>query len=519
MNRNRMIDFLKFSPDIFDIIIIGGGATGLGAAVDATSRGYRTLLLESHDFAKGTSSRSSKLIHGGLRYLRQGNIKLVKEALFERGLLYKNAPHLVKKLPFLIPTRSWMENKYYQLGLKFYDSLAKDSNFEQSKTLTKEEVLKALPFLSESDIYGGIRYLDGQFDDARLAITLAKTSVWMNGVVVNYCPVTGLLKKNGKINGVIAHDVINKEEYRLHAKAVINATGVFSDDICKMDDTNSPKIVRPSQGIHLVFKNILKGKQAVIIPKTTDKRVLFLIPWYNHTLVGTTDTEVDRVMYEPEHLESEVDFLLENTSKYLKKALTKDDILSVFSGLRPLVSKKEKSTAELSRDHMIKLSKSGLLTIIGGKWTTYRKMAEDAIDKAVEVAGLKFYPSDTKNLKLQGYLQAVDYEDQLSIYGTEKEKITQIINENPEFGKTIHPDLSYLAAEVIWACRDEMAETLEDVLARRTRSLFLNAKATVEASEKVVDLMKDEKAKDESWKENQIQAIKNLSKKYLIQKI
>jgi len=516
MNRNRMIDFLKFSPDIFDIIIIGGGATGLGAAVDAASRGYRILLLEGHDFAKGTSSRSSKLIHGGLRYLRKGNIKLVKEALYERGLLYKNAPHLIRKLPFLIPTKSWVENKYYQLGLKFYDSLAKGSNFEQSETLKREEILKALPFLDELDIYGGIRYFDGQFDDARLAITLAKTSVWMNGVVVNYCPVTGLLKKNGKVNGVIAHDVINKEEYRLHAKVVINATGVFSDEICKMDDINSPKILSTSQGIHLVFKDLLKSKQAVIIPRTTDKRLLFLIPWYNHTLVGTTDTEVDRVMYEPIPLESEVDFLLENASKYLKRALTKNDILSVFSGLRPLVSKKEKSAAELSREHAIRLSKSNLVTIIGGKWTTYRKMAEDVIDKAVEVAGLKFYPSNTKNLKLQGYLERTNDENPLNIYGTEKEKITQIIKENPEFAKPIHPELSYLASEVIWACREEMAETLEDVLARRTRSLFLNANAAVESSKIVVDLMADEKAKDEAWKKNQLLAINKLSKKYLI---
>jgi len=515
MNRNRMVDFLKFSPDIFDIIIIGGGATGLGAAVDATSRGYRTLLLESHDFAKGTSSRSTKLIHGGLRYLQQGNIKLVKEALNERGILYKNAPHLVKQLPFLIPTKNWVENKYYQLGLKFYDSLAKDLSFKKSEVLSKEKVLAALPSFSETGIYGGVMYLDAQFDDARLAITLAKTCVWLNGSVINYCPVTGLLKKNGKINGVIAHDLINNEDYRLHAKVVINATGIFSDSICQMDDPNSPKMIKPSQGVHLVFsKDVLGGDHAVIIPKTTDKRVLFLIPWHNHVLVGTTDTEVNKAVYEPIPLDSEIDFLIETASRYLKKQLVREDILSVFTGLRPLVSKAEKPTSKISREHVIRQSKSNLITIIGGKWTTYRKMAEDVIDKAIEVASLKFYPSDTVNLKLYGYSEEINPMDILNVYGSEKEKITQIIRENPELGNKLHPDLPYLAAEVIWACREEMAETLEDILARRTRALFLNAKAATEASKTVVNLMAAEKAKDETWKKNQLESIKNIFKNY-----
>jgi glycerol-3-phosphate dehydrogenase len=514
MNRERMVDFLKYSPDIFDIIIIGGGATGLGAAVDSASRGYRTLLLESYDFAKATSSRSTKLIHGGLRYLQQGNIALVKEALHERGILSRNAPHLIREIPFCIPTYSWSENKYYQLGLKLYDSLAGNLKLKKSSAISKEEVIENFPTLNPKDLYGGNIYYDNQFDDSRLAITLAKTCIHYNGVVINYCPVKGLLKKNGKINGVIARDLINKEEYRLHAKAVVNATGIFTDQIRLMDNESSPYLIRLSQGTHLVLnKSILDSDKAIIIPKTMDKRVLFIIPWYNYTLIGTTDTNVDKIEYDPKAQDAEIDFLIKNASKYLKKPLLKTDILSVFTGLRPLINKKNQATFKISRKHFMEVSNTNLITITGGKWTIYRKMAEDVIDKAVEIANLKFYPSNTENLQLYGYLKNENLSD---IYGTEREKINQIIAENALFKEKIHPKLPYLLAEIIFACKEEMAETLEDVLARRTRALFFNAKAAIEVADMVVDIMAIEKKKSDNWKKKQLQNFNKIAKNYLI---
>jgi len=517
MNRNRMIDYLKFSPDIYDIIVIGGGATGLGTALDAAQRGYKTLLLEQSDFAKGTSSRSTKLIHGGLRYLKQGNIHLVKEALTERGIIFKNAPHLVQPIAFMLPIYKWWETPFYMSGLKIYDLLAGSSSFQKSKRISKEEVHEKFPTLEFKNLKGGIVYYDGQFDDTRLAICLAQTCVDLDAVVVNYCKVTSLIKKNHKVCGVIAHDEIDKQEFRLHSKVVINATGIFSDQIRKMDNEASLEMITPSQGVHLVLdKSFLPSNMSMIIPQTKDNRVLFMVPWHNRILVGTTDTKIEAPLLEPVAFKKEVSFLLEHISKYLTKKPTEKDILSVFAGIRPLVKKSDKKTAALSRNHVITVSDSNLITISGGKWTTYRKMAEDVVNKAMEVASLKPMPCQTRQTKLHGFQENIQGIDSWDFYGSDKDAITRMIHENPELGIPLHPDLPYLTAEVIWAIRHEMAQTVEDFLSRRSRALLLDARASIKIAAKVAELMANELGKDKQWINNQVENFTALAKNYFI---
>ncbi len=369
MRREEMLEYLRFSPDIWDIIIIGGGATGLGSAVDAASRGYRTLLIEQSDFAKATSCRSTKLIHGGLRYLKQGNIALVAEALRERGLLCKNAPHLIGHLAFLVPNYHWWEGPFYGIGLKIYDMLAGKLGIEKSKMLDSVETLKMIPNLQSEGLKGATLYYDGQFDDARLAIALASTAADHGGIVVNYVKATKLLKKNGLINGVEVIDEETKETYTLHSKVVINATGIFSDIVRKMDDKKAPSILEISQGIHIVLdKSFLNSDTAILIPHTEDGRVLFLVPWHNKVLIGTTDTGGQKPLLEPKPYAEEIEFLLKQASSYLHKVPTKKDILSVFAGLRPLVRSGKRASSAISRDHMIIVSESGLITIFGGKY-------------------------------------------------------------------------------------------------------------------------------------------------------
>ncbi len=522
MKRDDGIEYCKRSPDIWDLIIIGGGATGLGAAVDAASRGYRTLVLDQGDFAKGTSSRSTKLIHGGLRYLKQGNISLVVEALKERGRLCRNAPHLVSHLPFLIPTYQWWEPAFYGIGIKIYDWLAGDLGLEKSEHLSREQTLLRIPTLEPRELRGGVVYYDAQFDDARLAIALARTCVDLGGVAVNYMPVTALLKDRGLINGVSARDLETGEDYILHAKAVINATGVFSDAIRKMDFPNTPSIIAPSQGIHLVLdRSFMPTDTAVIIPKTDDGRVVFFVPWHHHLLVGTTDTPVRNPELEPRALDAEIDFLLRLASRYLKKHPKRSDVLTVFSGLRPLVKTgTAKNTAALSRDHSIFVSESNLITIAGGKWTTYRKMAQDVIDRAIKVGGLKEAPCRTQSLPLHGYKEGSHssggHLDSWREYGSDADQMEKMIESHPQWGHLLHPRLPYLPVEVVWAVREEMARTLEDVLARRTRSLFLDARAALEIAPRVVKIMAEELGKDESWEAKELENFSQLAKRYLI---
>ncbi|WP_026898499.1 glycerol-3-phosphate dehydrogenase/oxidase [Daejeonella oryzae] len=518
-NREQFLAKLA-QENIWDVIIIGGGATGLGAALDSAARGFKTLLLEQSDFAKGTSSRSTKLVHGGVRYLAQGDISLVYEALKERGRLLNNAPHIVKKQAFIIPCYDWFSELKYLVGLKLYDWMAARFRFGTSNYLGKEKVLQLLPGINGKGLKGGIEYYDGQFDDARLAVNLAQTCAEKGGVLLNYVQVKGLLKgPNGKIIGVTAYDLENNREYKLNSKSVINATGVFVDEILDMDTPARKPLVKPSQGVHLVLnKSFLNGQKALMIPKTPDGRVLFAVPWHDHILLGTTDTPLQNHSLEPVALEEEIEFILETVSKYLVPAPSRKDVLSVFAGLRPLAAtdNDSDSTKEISRSHKIIVSESGLLTITGGKWTTYRKMAEDTIDRIIKVAGLNPVDCNTSNLKIHGFLNQND-ENPLSIYGSDKIHITALVDVEPQLGDKLHERMPYIQAEVIWAVRNEMARNIEDVLARRLRVLFLDARAAIEMAPKVAALMAKELKLDLEWEKSQISNFETLASQYLLE--
>lgn len=506
----------SLSREEWDVLIIGGGATGLGAAVDAASRGYRTLLLEQNDFAKGTSSRSTKLIHGGLRYLQQGNIALVLEALRERGRLCQNAPHLIYHRAFFVPSYKWWEGPFYGIGLKIYDMLAGKLGLEPSKTLSKEETLAALPNLECEGLRGGTVYYDGQFDDSRLAITLAQTAVDSGACVINYMKVTQFLKENNHIIGVTAEDQESGEIREIRAKVTINATGVFSDTVRHLDEKRATPIIQPSQGIHIVLeKEFLQSETAILVPHTEDGRVLFMVPWHDRVLIGTTDTLIKAPSLEPKALDKEIEFILKHTGQYLSKQPTRRDILSVFAGLRPLIAHEGKKTATLSRDHSIIVSKAGLVTIAGGKWTTYRKMGEDVIDKAIMVGRLKEHPCKTKTLRLHGWLDNVDPSDPWSAYGSDKQKLEELLDEDLSYRELLSNRLPYLKGEVIWAVRHEMAQNVEDVLERRTRSLLIDAYVADLVAPEVARLMAQEMNKPKEWEEAQVKSFRELAKSYM----
>lgn len=517
LNRNRALQALQDVAE-WDQIIIGGGATGLGIAVDGASRGFKTLLLERSDFAKGTSSRSTKLVHGGVRYLAQGDVQLVYDALRERGLLQKNAAHLVKRQAFIIPCYSLLEKVKYLVGLKLYDWLSGRFSFGASRFLNKKEILQKLPGLRSQNLVGGVEYFDGQFDDARLAVNLAQTAAEQGGTLLNYFKVTGLAKEGGKTSGVKTVDAETGKEYVLKAKVVINATGVFVDDVLQMDTPGRRPLVRPSQGIHLVVdKSFLHSGSAMMIPKTADGRVLFAVPWHNHVLLGTTDTPLDKHSLEPEALQKEIRFILDTVKQYLAKPPKESDVLSVFAGLRPLAApqKAASTTKEISRDHKLLVSKSGLITITGGKWTTYRKMAEETVDKAVEAGGLRPASCNTKNIRIHGCVE-VNAEDSLSVYGSDAPEISALMKSLPSLSNKLVEGQPYTEVEVIWAVRNEMARTVEDVLARRLRLLFLDAKAAIAAAPRVAELMAKELRYPDAWKIAQIEDFTALAGHYLL---
>jgi glycerol-3-phosphate dehydrogenase len=519
IQRQKLIEVLSNPDKIWDIVIVGGGATGLGTALDAASRGYQTLLLEQADFAKGTSSRSTKLVHGGVRYLAQGDIGLVREALYERGLLLKNAAHLVKNESFIIPNYQWWKGAYYSIGLTLYDLLAGKLSFGRSKHISKRETISRLPGIKQQGLYGGVVYHDGQFDDARLAINLAQTGLEQGATVLNYFKVTGLLKEDGKITGVSATDVETGTVYQIKSKVVINATGVFVDELMQQDEPHKKPLVRPSQGIHIVIdRSFLPGDDALMIPETDDGRVLFAVPWHGKLLIGTTDTPIDEHSLEPRALEEEIGFVMRNISRYLTKVPEWKDVLSVFAGLRPLAAPQEgkKGTKEISRRHKIIVSGSGLITITGGKWTTYRRMAQDTVDKAIETARLDPRKCITTNLPIHGNKSDVDRNDHLYVYGSDRDALLGLIKENPEWAEKLNPLLDYIKAEVVWAVRYEMARTVEDVLARRIRVLFLDAKAAMEMTPGVAALMAIELKKDQNWELSQVEEFIKLAKGYLL---
>ncbi|MCO5234882.1 MAG: glycerol-3-phosphate dehydrogenase/oxidase [Chitinophagaceae bacterium] len=517
MQRDELLKRLESETE-WDVIIIGGGATGLGAAVDASSRGYKTLLLEKFDFAKATSSRSTKLVHGGVRYLAQGNIKLVMEALRERGLLLKNAPHLTRTQPFVLPTYSWWKKWYYALGLKIYDLMSGKLSIGKTRVLSSKKILAYSPAVSRKKLSGGILYYDGQFDDARLAVNLAQTTVENGSVVLNYMEVVDVVKKNGLVNGVHAKDRLSGKEYEIRSRAVINATGVFTDDILRMDDHLHHHVISPSQGIHLVIdKAFFPGDYAMMIPKTDDGRVLFAVPWHNKVIVGTTDTPVKESLFEPRPLEKEIAFVLRNINRYLSSDIKREDVKAVFAGLRPLVSVPgQKNTSLMPRDHTIMVSKTNLVTITGGKWTTYRKMAKVAVDNVLFVARLERKVCVTESLPVHGWCNPVDPADHLHYYGSDAAAIRELAKQNEEWQETLHPDFPFIKAQVIWAVREEMAMTVEDVLARRIRLLFLDARAAIAVAPGVAKLMAAEMKKDEAWQAEQLQKFNPLAEGYLL---
>lgn len=521
MNRDTSIALLNQNTITWDVIIIGGGATGLGIALDATLRGYQTLLLEQADFTKGTSSRSTKLVHGGVRYLAQGNISLVFEALHERGLLFKNAPHLTQNLSFIIPSYRVWGGYFYTLGLKIYDLLAGRLSLGHSTFIPAKEVHEHLPNLKTQHLKNGTMYHDGQFDDTRLGINLAQTSVENGAHLLNYMPVTGLEKdEKGQIHRVLATDLETGKRYSLKTKAAINATGVFADSILNMDEREKKPFIMASQGTHLVFDSkFFPSDYALMIPKTSDGRVLFAIPWYNKVVVGTTDTIVEQESLEPRALQQEVDFILNNLNRYLIKPVTKADVLSVFSGLRPLArpEKEQLKTKEISRSHKIIVSESGLVTIIGGKWTTYRRMAEDTLDRIIKMGILAPRKCRTADFKIHGYSLNKDPKNPLQRYGTDAEGILKLVEENPQWGEKLHPDYPFIKAEVIWAVRYEMARKVEDILARRLRMLFLDARTAVVIAPEVARLIANERDKNDTWIQEEIRSFGVLARGYWLE--
>jgi len=513
MNRDRMLELARNEERTWDVAVIGGGATGLGIAVDAAARGYDVVLFEQADLASGTSSRSTKLVHGGVRYLQQGNIALVTEALKERGILLRNAPHLVRDLAFVVPSYEWWESPFYGIGLKVYDLLAGRYGFGKSRYLSEEEVAEAIPSIQREGLRGGTLYFDGQFDDARLAVNLAQTAAAQGAVIVNYVSVVGLDKDDaGLIRAVRVRDTESGAEWSAKARVVINATGPFSDGVRRLDNPDAAPIIAPSQGVHIVLdKSFLPGESAIMVPHTSDGRVMFAIPWHDVALVGTTDTPIDAIELEPTPLDEEIEFILDTANRYLSRPATRADIKSVFAGIRPLVKAGGAGdTAALSREHTILVDPlSGLLTIAGGKWTTYRRMASDVVEQAILLGELEPRECVTEHLPIHGSHAHADRFERLAYYGSDAVGVQSLGRDRP-----VHSALPLTEGEVIWACRNEMARTIDDVLARRSRCLLFDAAAAVEAAEPVGKLMAAELGRDDDWIREQVEAFRAIAARY-----
>ena len=472
MERASQIKKLSDKGKIWDMVVVGGGATGLGVAVDAATRGMSVACLEKTDFAKCTSSRSTKLVHGGVRYLQKGDVMLVLEALRERGRMKANAPHLVKDQAFVISNYRYWDNFLYFCGLTFYDLLSFGFGYGRSKYISAKKVMKYIPTSVEKGLKGGVVYHDGQFDDSRMAIS------------------------------------------------VVNAAGCFVDDIMHMDSPEHRKMVTPSQGVHLVLDmKFLQSDYAIMVPKTSDGRVLFAVPWHDKVVVGTTDIVRPTPEEEPRPLKEEIDFILGTAGLYMNPAPTYKDILSVFAGQRPLAAPKKegKNTKEISRSHKVITSDNGLVTITGGKWTSYRLMAEDTVDKAIEVAGLPRRKCVTKKFQIHGYRKNPNLADHMYVYGSDEPKILNLIKENPALGEKLSPKFGYTLAEVVWAVREEMALTVEDVLARRVRLLFVDAREAMAAAPKVAETMARELGRDQAWIDAQVESFTKMAKNYIFE--
>ena len=519
MDRKTQLKNLSDTDKVWDLVVVGGGATGLGVAVDAATRGLSVALLEKTDFAKCTSSRSTKLVHGGVRYLQKGDVMLVLEALRERGRMKANAPHLVKDQAFVISNYSYWDNVLYFCGLTFYDLLSFGFGYGRSKFIPAKKVMQYIPTAVEKGLKGGVVYHDGQFDDARMAINLAQTCVENGGTVLNHATVVGIVHDaRGRVAGVRFTDNPSGTEYTLRARSVVNAAGCFVDDVMHMDSPAHRRMVTPSQGVHLVLdRRFLPGDHAVMVPKTSDGRVLFAVPWHDKVVVGTTDIVRPTAEEEPRPLREEIDFILSTAGRYMNPAPTYADILSVFAGQRPLAAPKKegRSTKELSRSHKIIVSDNGLVTITGGKWTSYRLMAEDTVDRAIEVAELPRRKCVTKKLPIHGYRKNPDLTNHLYVYGSDEEKIRELIRQRPELGERLSQKYGYTLAEVVWAVREEMALTVEDVLARRVRLLFVDAREALAAAPVAARLMARELAEDEAWIDREVENFAGLVKNYI----
>jgi glycerol-3-phosphate dehydrogenase len=520
VDRNQLLKKIADPTQVWDILVIGGGATGLGVALDAVARGYKTLLVEGADFAKGTSSRSTKLVHGGVRYLAQGDVRLVREASIERGLLCRNAPHLVKNQTFIIPVYTYWDRLKYTVGLKLYDWISGKLTLGSSVFISRKKTIEALPGVQSKGLLGGVLYHDGQFDDSRLAINLAQSILDKGGCTINYARVTGLLKnKAGKLEGAIVEDGETLVTYGVKAKAIVNATGVFVDDILQMDDGAAPKSICVSQGVHVVLdKKFFPSSHALMIPETSDGRVLFAVPWHDKVVVGTTDTPVEQASLEPQALEKEINFILETAAGYLTQKPTRKDVLSVFAGLRPLAAPKqgEQKTKEISRSHKIIVSSSNLFTILGGKWTTYRKMGEDMVNRVEQQLAWKHRSPATSSLPIHGHADNVNWNDPFYFYGSDATLLKQSMNGSA--GIWISETLKIHKMQVRWAVEHEMARTVEDVLSRRTRALLLDAKESIRICPQVARLMAEALGKDENWVEKEVQQYTALAQQYILEK-
>jgi glycerol-3-phosphate dehydrogenase len=517
VRRETMLERIRSREAPWDLLVVGGGATGVGVAVDAASRGYDVLLLERGDFGCGTSSRSTKLVHGGVRYLRQGNVGLVVEALRERAILRANAPHLVSDRAFLVPAYAPWERAFYGAGLKLYGMLAGRASFGPSRVIGKDEALRRVPALQPRGLRGAIVYHDGQFDDARLLVHLVATAAERGATLLNYAPVETLTKDAaGAVDGARARDLESGEELAPRARVVVNATGPFGDAVRRLADPGGEPTMTPSQGIHLVFDGaFLGGDDAVLVPRTRDGRVLFAIPWHGRVLAGTTDTPIDTPVEEPVPLDGEVDLVLETLGRYWRKAPSRGDVLSAFAGIRPLLrANGRRATSSIPREHAIHVEAGRLVTITGGKWTTYRSIAEEVVTRAAALAGLPERRCLTRTLHVHGHDEGARPGDPLAVYGSDAGAIRALAESDPALDRPLHPALPYRAAEVVWAARFEMARTVEDALARRTRALYLDAAAAEAAAPEVARLLAKELGRDEAWAEAQVGSFRALARRH-----
>jgi len=509
MNREKNLEKLA-EAEIWDVVVIGGGASGLGAALDACSRGLKVLLIDQYDFGKGTSSRSTKLVHGGVRYLKNGQLSMVIEALKERGIMLKNAPHLVRNMSFIIPTYDWWTTPFYGIGLKVYDLMAGKLGLGPSEMLSKAETIDRIPNVNQNGLDGGIIYHDGQFDDARMAISLAHTINHHKGIVLNYMKFDSFIYKEKRVIGIHASDVLQSKSYSIKAKSIVNATGVFAEDIMKLDDPSSKIRIKPSQGIHIVLdKSFLQSENAIMVPNTTDGRVLFAVPWKDVVVVGTTDIEIQEISIEPKATNDEINFILQNAEMYMTRKPKRSDIKSVFAGLRPLISNEDKPTKDLSRRHTVFQSTTGVFHLLGGKWTTYRQMGKDTIDQVVASLNLTDVESQTEKLRIFGYEKQANWDDSLHVYGSEKPVVSSMGSLEP-----LSAIIPITEAQVIYAVRMEMAKTLEDVLSRRTRCLLIDAKESIRIAPLIAKIMARELNFGENWEEQQIKLFLDLASNY-----